>query len=265
MGGAFRVKNRTISEQIKQLEDLRDKGLLSHDDFSQKVRDLLETFSERQSKENPTQPDSPPMPPLLRWQAPPEDDDNPDISPFMQTDSIRSADYRRVIITGKTPWDDGQYEKYSPFADDSGRAEKQARDPKKDDAAELKREHLAKLASDTLRKIRRKKRPDVAFILSLLCGGLGHIYIGSIGIGSVLLSICATCYVILFFGEMQILYFLPPLNLLSAALAHKQCISHNADVDRKTAPSRRRNGGTREMNLDRSIRTTEQLRHESRR
>lgn len=276
------MTDTALSERIRQLEEALSRGDIDREDFLRTLTRLTQSASEdltrRADSPSPTPPatstatrhradvehaseddsaaqtrgDSPPGPttpePLFF-----------DIPAAPEDWAPQPVDPGRVIVTGRSSWD-----KVARPGNLLG-AERQGKDSeKRDDAAQLKRDYLARMASDSLRKTRRKKNAQAAFVMSLALGGLGHLYIGAIGVGSALLLVSSGCMAGLLLGEPEVLFLLAPMNLLAAALAHKAALILNRDIDNKTRAARRMRGTEERsgIDLDKSIRTTEQVHRE---
>jgi hypothetical protein len=277
------VTDTALSERIRQLEEALSRGDIDREDFLRTLTRLTQSASEDLTRRAGTPPPVPPAPspatpplPDALAHAPAGDSgaqahDNTPPGPatleplffdMPQTPddwTPKPVDPGRVIVTGRSSWD-----KMARPGNLLG-AERQGKEgEKRDDAAQLKRDYLARMASDSLRKTRRKKNAQAAFVMSLALGGLGHLYIGAIGVGSALLLVSTGCMAGLLLGEPEVLFLLAPMNLLAAALAHKAALILNRDIDNKTRAARRMRGTDERsgIDLDKSIRTTEQVHRE---
>ncbi|NJB67636.1 hypothetical protein GGQ74_001276 [Desulfobaculum xiamenense] len=279
------MKTRTISNGIRHLEDLHEQGLIDGRDFVRRLHDMLDTFEMQIPTAHGAQRQLPPeLADLVAHAAPsrqsdegPHYDETPHLHgtspqeehgakrPAHPVDQIptggeRHPDFGRVLVKGKTPWD-GHPNTPPIAAHGQPRAQAPAA---RDDAALLKREHLARLASATLRKTRRTRNPSTAFALSFLWAGLGHVYIGAIGTGMGLMLVTAGCVAGILLGELQTLYILAPMTLLCAATAHRGAIARNRNIEHRTRPSAQTLAARPSLDLDRAIRTTQQIHRETR-
>ena len=257
---------RSISEAVRHLEDLRAAGYITPEQFREEVRVLLDGMDDDEVPEFPLVQDpetEADCDPVIAWSLdaeapgpPPEPDPPlPDEEPRLQHSSIPPGPNPRVIIKGKVPWETKEESsglRVEPVSD--------SRDDKKPpDDKEIHHRQLARLASRDVTRLQRKRDPRLVALASLLVPGLGHFMLDMPGPGAAFaliwtigLSVC------LAFGEWDALYVLVPTVLLAAALAHKHALLHNYHLERRRLQAQRR-AKEREGNLDleRSVREGE--------
>ncbi|BBD06767.1 TM2 domain-containing protein [Desulfovibrio ferrophilus] len=281
------MSDKSISDAVRHLEQMRDEGFLSEEQFGREVRELLKR---READDLPPRSEVDDLPledsllgQMVGHSRPVEYDDQDIVSPDTPTisgleleipDTATPAymphhmtplppkappkEAGRVIIRGNAPWDDKGGERVN-LDGHKKRNEEENKGP--DNVSEvhkpldpIQRERLARMASRTNRMLNRRKNPEVAFLLSLLWPGLGHAYFGNLGIGVLLMLLSGTGWVGVFFEEYWVLNILVPMGLLSAALVHRNIQAHNRYVDLKEAAEARRVPTESSLNVEKSIR-----------
>lgn len=276
------MSGKPVSEAVRELEQLLEEGFLSEEQFRREVRELLE--SRRTVDEGEGRAASRALDEAVRHAPPAEGgepvaapepvaasepaawylEDAPDASPTPfapgpgpQTPA-KPFEPGRVIIKGKTPWDDkGSDRIHLSVPGREGKA--------KDDEAvtigtarrplnPIERQHLARLAERTNKVVNKQKNPDLAFFLSLVLPGLGQAYYGELGGGVLLMFLGGAGWVGLFMQEWWVLYVLAPLGLLAGALAHRSVLNRNRHLDMRRRADINRKQQESRLNVEKSIR-----------
>lgn len=183
-------------------------------------------------------------------------------------DAAHDGGPARVLVKGKVPWDEArEFVPMDPFR--NARTESSGPDagtpgPKHRDSEPLKRKELASMAKRTNTVLRKPKNATAAFVLSLCWSGLGNAYCGQTGIGALLMLVGGVCWIMVGFGEYDMLWAGALLGFLSAAMAHKQAELHNRHIATAEAAARRQRGEAR-LDMEESIRRSRNLEAEQRR
>ena len=270
---------KSVSEAVRELEQLLDEGFLSEEQFRREVRELLERREDVPSETGSAAPAAPSvgLGDMVRHAAPvdfsedtefelestPEIFDGPESVPAPEASARAEAPAQerkvgRVIITGKIPWDDKGSERV--------RLSVPGRSPEDQDEAPfvhgsarrplnpIQREELARMAERTNKVINKRKNPDIAFFLSFLLPGLGHAYHGNLGLGMALMVLGGAGWVGVAMQELWVLYVLAPLCLLTGALAHRTVQQRNNFIDQRRIADERRELRESRLNVEKSIR-----------
>lgn len=278
------MADKSISDAVRELEELRDEGFLSEEQFRREVRELLERNEELPSGAGGSvsgsskaglgdmvrHADPVPKPDDAPWEL----DDTPEIVGTVEEDAqsetpvapsfesmppVPPKEPGRVIVTGKTPWDDKGSSRVSLASTRREDEEKDEMRPVHGSAHKplnpIQREELARMAERTNKVINKQKREDVAFILSFILPGLGHLYYGDIATGMALALIGGAAWVTFVLTlEFWVFYILAPLCLLSGALAHKAVKQRNRYTDLRSRADQRRRPSESSLNVEKSIR-----------
>jgi hypothetical protein len=267
----------TLSDDIRRLEELRDEGFLSERQY---LRELHEAMTRHEREIVPDREPSPDATELAAHSDPrpfdPDDatrpetpalhlEDGPDApgrdalreAPLELEDPGAGAGPGRVIVRGKSPWDDDPAAGpalQAPRPRDKGADAVFEQDAAKAQAEARRREAIARMAEQTNRTLRRKRNPDVALLLSLPWAGLGNLYIGQLGTGIAFALVGGACWIGLAYGIYDLAWVLLPLGLLSGALARKTADQRNRAIDAMTTARMRMQPKVTRLNLDRNLR-----------
>lgn len=280
------MSDKSVSDAVRHLEQMRDEGFLSEEQFRWEVRDLLKRreaevldleyaevalrakdagLGDMVVHSDPVDYDdtalsSPELSVGGKLQLEKDDPDNPAFMPHHLVPPLPGYEPKeagRVVVTGKVPWDDkGSASvglKGHQKLNEEDKASAPVNTPHKP-MDPITRERLARLATRTNQVMNRSKNPEAAFLLSLLLPGLGHAYFGSLGSGVLLMVLGGLGWVGVLFGEYWALYILAPLGLLSAAMVHRNIQMHNRYIDMKRMAEARRGPVASRLNVEKSIR-----------
>jgi len=262
--------DRSISEAVRHLEDLRSAGYITAEQFRAEVRDLLagmdedktdagcDEFAPAPDPDPQAEADAAPGWSLETEEAGPlrePDPPLPDEEPRLQRPFAHPDPESRVIIKGNVPWESKERSR-------GLRVENAAEDKpegEKTNDKEMHHRQLASLASRDIVRLQRKRNPRKVAIASLLVPGLGHFMLDRPGLGAAfaLVWVLGLAFV-LGFGEWDALYVVVPTILLASALAHKHAMLHNYYLERRRIMALKR-ARDREAKLDveRSVREGE--------
>jgi len=271
--------DKSISQAVRELEELRDEGFLSEAQFRREVRELLERGEEPPPRVASRAASSRAgLGDMVRHAAPKPGagDDPTSIDPTLSihdgtaagpteapVSSLRRPAPRpfepgRVIVSGKTPWDDKGHSRVSLASSSREDQDKDEDRPVHGQALKplnpIQREQLARMAAQTNKVLNRQKREDLAFALSFLLPGLGHLYYGDIASGMGLALVGGACWVGVALQEWWVLYVLAPLALLSGALAHRAVQRRNRFADLRSRADQNRRPSESSLNVEKSIR-----------
>jgi hypothetical protein len=177
-------------------------------------------------------------------EPPPEDDGNY----FEQ----QIAPQGRVLVSGKAPWDDEKSGRFRIDTKDKDNKEDLRQDRKSIYQNVILRERLAHMAQETNRRMNIRKNENLAFGISLILPGLGHLYLGMLGIGSALVVIAGVLIVLHIMSETSMWSVIFPFWLLGALLAYKHAQKYNFLIDRKKIGKRRSGAGLSTTSIEKS-------------
>ena len=271
--------DRSISEAVRHLEDLRAAGYITAEQFAAEVRELLDAVGADPDEipdgllddghglalEDPGPPEG--FDPLAPYRPLPQDpppapasrEPLPDEEPWLQSSPAAATAAPRVTVKGRVPWDRDD-------AASGARMERMERTGKDEDGTheertrkELHHRELADMASRDVSRLQRKRSPRAMVLASVLLPGLGQFLLDQPGLGMVFMAVHLLCLVfIVGFGEWDALYVMGPTVLLAAALAQKHAMLHNYQLERRRLMAERRaESRDASMNLERSMRRGE--------
>ncbi|MBU1002211.1 MAG: hypothetical protein KKE73_06780 [Proteobacteria bacterium] len=282
------MSDKSVSDAVRHLEQLRDEGFLSEEQFGREVRDLLKRreaedlavkrvapavrlkgsgLGDMVVHSQPVEYDETvvviPEPLAAEGLKLERDDSPPDVLASMPhllsspPPSLGPKEAGRVVISGKVPWDNKGGERIGLDGGTKLDKEEKAADPTNAlhrPMDPITREYLARMAARTNRILNKTKNPEVAFLLSLLLPGLGHVYFGRLGVGVLLMLLGGAGWMGVLFEEYWVLYILAPMGLLSAALVHRGIQMHNRYIDMKNMADARRAPTASRLNVEKAIR-----------
>ncbi|WP_461209172.1 hypothetical protein [Desulfocurvus sp. DL9XJH121] len=238
------MSDKSVSEAVRELEQLRDEGYLGEEQFRREMRELLERVE-----------NGPPAPAEPEAAAPPKSPPAPKPAPAPRP---KPAEPGRVLVRGKVPWDDAGGARVRLSAprqtdDESGNGPVTV-GPGIKPLNPVQREHLARMAVRTNKALSQRRDPNVAFLLSLLLPGLGQTYFGDYGSGVLLMLLGGAGWIGVVMQEWWVLYVLAPLCLLSGALAQRSVQAKNRYLDQRNLMEARVRKEESRLNVEKSIR-----------
>lgn len=282
-------KKSTLSDEIRRLEELRDEGFLGEKQFVREVRELTRRHEHERVDEgvppvpadmvahsepveyDPSGADLPQTPRLELEDEdadaaprpyPDDEDADDDGEDFPERgapgDGQHSGEAGRVIIRGKSPWDDRDEGRVSLQAPRAEKPSAEAVFDKEKKASDIKkREQIARMAEKSNRIMRRKKNPDAALVLSLAWPGLGNMYVGQVGSGMLGMLVGGACWVAAVgFGQWDLVWVALPMGLLMGAVARKKADLRNRSIDAMTDSKLRMQPKVSRLNVEKSLRAT---------
>lgn len=265
------MDDRSISEAVRHLEDLRSAGYITAEQFRDEVRDLLAGLDAASLRDGHAVPDQADAPgddqdwsldseisdtPLILDTPPDPDPPLPDEEPRLQRPSVPHPGGPRVVVKGSVPWEGRERTKSLGVERVENIRSGQGPQP---EHKELHHRQLAGMASKDIVRLQRKRDPRRVALASVLVPGLGHFMLDRPGPGAAFALIWTVGLVfILGFAEWDALYVLVPTILLAAAHAHKLAMLHNYHLERRRLMDLKK-AQAREAKLDveRSVREGE--------
>ncbi|WP_028588451.1 prepilin peptidase [Desulfocurvus vexinensis] len=274
------MKKTTLSDDIRRLEELRADGFLSERQYLRELHEAMARHEQEvvpdwepapdaqdlaaHSSPRPYDPDDATRPetPALHLERdgePDAPDRDQDPAPGQPEEPVQAdlAGPARVIVRGKSPWDDtgdSALGLQSPRAKTQDATAVFDHDKAKAEAEARQREKIARMAEHSNRALRRRRNPDVALLLSLLWAGVGNIYVGQLtpGVGLALLG--GACWIGVAYGIYELAWIALPLGLLSGAVARKAADQKNRAIDALTDARLRMQPKVSRLNVEKSLR-----------
>lgn len=284
------VREEEICNALKNLAELKDEGYLTEAQYITEVKAVLEQAAKSGTsggavfKECAAPDREPDRADLLdihdlhgdpedRLAHPPEEiveaildradatrHDAPRIIDEPPTEPMNNQDPRelppegRVIVSGKAPWDDSEEKRFRLDTQRDSQKKDLLHDKKSVYNNVVLRERLAKMARETNRKMDIRKNELLAAGLSLVLPGLGHLYLGMLGIGLALVLIAGVLITLQFMSEGSMFSVLLPVWILAALMAYKHAQNYNMLLDRKAATRRRSGRGLTVSSVEKTTR-----------
>jgi TM2 domain-containing membrane protein YozV len=284
------VREEDVCNALKNLADLKEEGYLTEAQYITEVKAVLEQagkngVANEAAFSECTAPDPEPNPldlldiedlhgdPEDRLAHPPEEiveaildradatrHDPPRIIDEPPTESMKENEPQelppegRVIVSGKAPWDDAQEKRFKLDTQRGTQKKDILHDKKSVYNNVILRDRLAKMAKETNRKMDIRKNELLAAGLSLILPGLGHLYLGMLGIGMGLVLIAGVLIALQFLSEESMFMVLLPVWILGALIAYKHAQNYNFLLDRKAMTRRRTERGLSVSSMEKATR-----------